>query len=177
MAKDLDDSARKLGTFFCFILIAYIFYHLGSLSSHPPGPNSHVSPTQSCDRRCCRQGELIRLQTEVTIPKKASQIENARETTRSTEHESEAKKALRKTMELESKMRVDIAKLNDERKMEMKLLREELLRWLWDSKRTEERGVMAWFAGGRKKKGEILYEARLPKNAHAEKPRFTEEKS
>jgi hypothetical protein len=37
--------------------------------------------------------------------------------------------------------------------------------------------VMAWFAGGRKKKGEILYEARLPKNAHAEKPSFTEEKS
>jgi len=173
MAKDLDDSTKTLGTVFCFVLVAYIFYHLGSLSTKPPGPKPCVSPTLSCDRPCCREREVISLQTEVTIPKKARHIENAREVTRSTEQESEAKRALRKTIELESKIRVDIAELNNERKMEMKLLREELLRWLWDSKRTEERGVMRWFGGGgKKKKGEILNEARLPQITHAEKTKL-----
>ena len=75
-------------------------------------------------------------------------------------------------------MRVDIAKLNDERKLEMKILREDLLRWLWDSKRTEETGVMRWLGGRRmkKKKGEILDEVYWPKNTHAERQTFTEEK-
>ncbi|PMD23071.1 hypothetical protein NA56DRAFT_702174 [Hyaloscypha hepaticicola] len=172
MAKDLDDSTKALGTVFCFILIAYIFYHLGSFSTQPIGQNPHVSPTLSCNRPCCREGEVTILQTEVSMPKKATRIENSSEIPRSTEQESEAKRALRKTRELESKMRVDIAELNDKRKMEMELLREELLRWLWDSKRMEERGVLGWFGGGKKKKGEILNEARLPKNTHAEKTKL-----
>ncbi len=55
----------------------------------------------------------------------------------------------------------------------MKLLREELLRWLWDSKRKEGRGVMGWFGGGGKKKmEEVLNEARLPKITHAEKTKL-----
>lgn len=177
MAKGLDDSTKALGTVFCLILIAYISYHLGSLSTQPLVPNPIVSPTLSCNRPCCREGEVTRIQTEVTIPKKAKRIENASEIPRNTEQESEVKRALQKTMELESKMRVDIADLNNRRKMEMELLREELLKWLWDGKWIEERSVMGWFGGGRKKKGKILNEARLPKNTHAENPSFTEAKT
>jgi hypothetical protein len=145
MAKDLDDSTKTLGTVFCFILIAYIFYFLGSLSSQP---ESHANPTTPCDRPCCRQVEFTTPETT----SKANRIEDDRKSTLSAKRELEAKRALQETRELERRMRIDMEKWNEERRLEMKKMREEQLRWLWDSKRKEERGVMSWLGGGRKKK-------------------------
>jgi hypothetical protein len=146
MAKDLDDSTKSLGTVFCFILIAYIFYFLGSLSSqHELRPESHVNPTTPCDRPCCRQAE-------VTAPKEANRIEDDRQSTLSAMRESEAKRALQEMRELERKMRIGMENWNDERRLEIKKMREEQLRWLWDSKQKKERGVMSWLGGGKKKR-------------------------
>ncbi len=126
MAKDLDASAQTLGTFLCFFLIAFIFYFLGSLSSQV---SHHVPPIAPCERPCCRQAELAS-EGDVTLM---------------TERELEVRRILQETREMERRLRGDMAKLTDERKWEMKGWREEQIRWLWDSKKKEEKGMLAWF--------------------------------
>jgi hypothetical protein len=141
MAKDLDDSAKTLGTVFCFILIAYIFYFLGSSSSQARSPINSITP---CDRPCCRQVEFAPVEV-----KKANRIEDDRKSASIVKRELEVKRALKETRELERRMRIDMEKWNEERRLEMKKMREEQLKWLWDSKR-KEKGIMSWLGGGKK---------------------------
>lgn len=188
MAKDLDPSTKTLGTFFCFVLIAYIFYHLGRWSAQLQ-TSAYVDQAGSCDRPCCREAG-----TTSTEQKTAARIEEVDQTenevyqdiTKSAKwFDLFAQKALRDTKELEKNMRKDLEKWDEERRREMlrmKGLREEQLRWLWDSKRKGERNIFAWFAGG-KKKGlgdtpqkevdmKIAYAGRSPQS---EKTIFTEQ--
>ncbi|KAE9377120.1 hypothetical protein N431DRAFT_436370 [Stipitochalara longipes BDJ] len=155
MAKDLDDSTKTLGTFFCFVLIAYIFYTLGSWSSHS---NSQVTLPSPCDQPCCRQGEAVTPNgadkpepVNETTPKKADEKEIYKELTQSAKwYETFAVRALQETKEREKEMRRDLEKWDDERRLEMKDFREEQLRLLWASKRKEEKG--GWFGVARRKK-------------------------
>jgi hypothetical protein len=146
MCRDIDASTRILGTFFCFVLIAYIFYYLGSSSFHVE-TNAHT--TAPCDRLCCRPEDL-------PTPGKKEGVENGkRETLLMTERELEVKRILEELVEeakrVEIKMKISMAEWNDKRKLEMKGWREEQIRWLWGGKQKEEKGILGWFgARGRK---------------------------
>jgi hypothetical protein len=158
MARNLDDSTRTLGTFFCFVLIAYIFYTLGSWSSQL---NSQVIPPNHCDRPCCRQGQSTtpngadhpEPESEMTPkkPKNLDEKEVYKDLTKSAKwYETFAAKALQETKQRERQMKKDLEMWNEERRLEMKGFREEQLRWLWESKQKEGKG--GWFGVGRKKK-------------------------
>jgi len=140
MAKDLDASTKTLGTFFCIVLIAYIFYFLGSRSNQI---YHNVYPA-ACDRPCCRQ-------VEVSASKIAERIEDEKQDTLLAEREAEVRALADEARRVEIRMKLSMAKWDDERKLEMKSWREEQIRWLWERKKKEEKGILGWF-GVREKK-------------------------
>jgi hypothetical protein len=141
MTKNLDASTKTLGVFCCFILIAYIFYFLGSLSSHV---SRNIYLSAPCDRLCCRRAED-------PAPEKEKDMESETEITLMAKRELELRRILEETKELERRMRSDMAEWSEERKREMKGWREEQIRWLWDRKKQGESGVLGWFRVRRKK--------------------------
>jgi hypothetical protein len=155
MAKDLDPSTKTLGTFFLFILIAYISYSLGRWSSQTSPNATTVSLSVACNQPVCKQaGATTHKEADPsreTTPKRAEQIAYDREVTRSAKwYELFADRALREAKQRDKEMRRDLEKWNEERRIEMKGFREDQLRWLLNNKQKEERG--GWFGRGRRKK-------------------------
>jgi hypothetical protein len=99
--------------------------------------------------------EVEQLETEGDMtPEEADGVIFYKEMTRSAKwHELIAERVLREAKERDQKMRLDLEKWNEDRRLEMKGLREEQLRWLWESKQKEERG--GWFGFWRKKMKEM----------------------
>lgn len=155
MAKDLDPSTKTLATFILFVLIAYIFYSLGSWSSKTSPNVTATSLSVACNQPVCRQaGATTPKEADLsseTRPTRAEQIAYDRDVTRSAKwYELFADRALREAKERDKEMRRDLEKWKEERRLEMKGFREDQLRWLWDNKPKEERG--GWFGRGRRKK-------------------------
>jgi hypothetical protein len=140
MSKDLDASTKTLGTLFCFVLIAYISYYLGRCSLTVQ-PNIH--PTALCDRPCCRQADT-------PAEEKLNRIEDERQKALIAGRQVEIERILAETEKVEMRIKIDIARWHDERKLEMKKWREEQIRWLWDSKQKGEKGILGWFGAGRR---------------------------
>jgi hypothetical protein len=126
MSKDLDASTKTLGTLFCFVLIAYISYYLGRCSLTVQ-PNIH--PTALCDRPCCRQADT-------PAEEKLNRIEDERQKALIAGRQVEIERILAETEKVEMRIKIDIAKWHDERKLEMK--------------KKGEKGILGWFGAGRR---------------------------
>ena len=97
-----------------------------------------------------READQPEPETE-TIPKKISEEKVYKELTQSAKwYDTFATKALNEARQCEKQMRRDLENWNEERRLEMKVFREEQLRWLWESKRKEEKS--GWFGVMRRKK-------------------------
>ena len=135
MAKDLDPSTKTLGIFFCFVLIAYIFYFLGSHSQNQPKENT----IKSCERSCCRKPEVPMQMKPIQKQEYGQGIARSELL--------EAKRITSEAREMERRMKSEMEQWEQERSLEMKRWREEQLRWLWGSKQKNEKGFFGWFGG------------------------------
>lgn len=152
MKADAEDWTKNLGLITCFMLIAFIFYSLGS--RHPnltwqrllnltelESPEiQHAPPkTWSDYDRGFKDGSKTFLTLKVHDMNKAARSE-ARDIL---DEEKQLKKKLKELEEGEKTRQ----RLFDEKMTEMKNWREEQLRSIWSEKQAKEKGFISWFRG------------------------------
>ena len=157
MTSHFEPSSQNLGIAICFLLVAYIFYSLGSSTINffpqkpPQIPNSPLTETQ--------QPEQID-----TGPNSEylQGFNDGRKTFLALERPSLRDDIKKESYKLEHELRKKIAeidqkekarqKLFEERKVAMKGWREEELESIWREKQAGERGLAGWFRFGGNRK-------------------------
>lgn len=102
---------------------------------------SHVCPIILCDRPCCTQATTPQIEFR-------AEIDNAN--ILSAKRDTEANRILDEAREVERRMRLDMERWNEERRVEIKGMREEQLKWLWDSKVKQKRYFLGFGPWGKK---------------------------
>jgi hypothetical protein len=147
MASHLEPSTQNLGIVICFLLVAYIFYFLGSNQSHPTysaetEPANKVSAEPSPEYlQGFKDGRKAFLELG-----RADLRRDIKQEDRKLEQE------LKKKMAEVDKQENIRQKWFEERKLAMKGWREEELDSIWRGKQARERGIAGWLRfGGRRK--------------------------
>ena len=156
MASHLEPSTQNLGIAICFLLVAYIFYFLGSNQTNLIPQSHHTSASRTVETdptdKVNAEPSPEYLQGFRDGQKAFLELGRA-DIRRDIKHESWKleQELLRKIVEVDKQEKTR-QKWFEERKVAMKDWREEELESIWREKQAGERGIAGWFRfGGRRK--------------------------